>query len=96
MALWNYASPGESAPSRSVTVHFQHTNAGSVAVWRLDAEHGDFHRTYAKMGSPAYPTRAQIQQLREATEIPSPETQALKNGELTLEIPPGLVLIELK
>jgi xylan 1,4-beta-xylosidase len=96
MALWNYASPGESAPSRSVTVHFQHTNAGSVAVWRLDAEHGDFHRTYAKMGSPAYPTRAQIQQLREATEIPSPETQALKNGELTLEIPPGLALIELK
>jgi xylan 1,4-beta-xylosidase len=63
----------------------------------VDAEHGDFHRAYEKMGSPAYPTRTQIQQLRQATELPSPEAHVLKNGELTLEIPaPGLVLIELK
>jgi xylan 1,4-beta-xylosidase len=97
MALWNYASPGQSGQARSVTVRFQHTNARNVAVWRVDAEHGDFHRAYEKMGSPAYPTRTQIQQLRQATELPSPEAHVLKNGELTLEIPaPGLVLIELK
>jgi xylan 1,4-beta-xylosidase len=97
MALWNYASPGQSGQARSVTVRFQHTNARNVAVWRVDAEHGDFHRTYEKMGSPAYSTRTQIQQLRQATELPSPEAHVLKNGELTLEIPaPGLVLIELK
>jgi xylan 1,4-beta-xylosidase len=97
MALWNYASPGQTGPSRSVTVCFQHTTARSVALWRLDAEHGDFHRIYAKMGSPAYPTQVQVQQLRQATEISAPENHTLKNDELTFEIPaPGLVLIELK
>lgn len=97
MALWNYAPPGQSGPSKSVTIRFQHTNATSASVWRLDAEHGDFHRTYAKMGSPAYPTQAQVKQLRQTTEISTPETRVLKNEQLTLEIPsPGLVLIELR
>jgi xylan 1,4-beta-xylosidase len=49
------------------------------------------------MGTPAYPTPAQIHELRRATEMSAPETRALKNNELTLEIPAqGLVLIELK
>jgi len=97
MALWNYAPPGQSGPVKSFTVRFQHTRAKQVSVWRLDAEHGDFHRAYEKMGSPAYPTRLQIEQLRHAAESPAPDTQALKNGELNLEIPaPGLVLIELR
>ena len=97
MALWNYASPGQTGASRSVTVRFQHITASNVAVWRLDAKHGDFHNAYAKMGSPAYLTQAQVQQLRQAAEIPTPETRALKNDELTFEIPAqGLVLIELK
>ena len=97
MALWNYASPGQSGPSKRVTVRFQHTQATSASVWRLDAEHGDFHRTYAKMGSPAYPTQAQLKQLRQTTEISTPETRVLKNEQLTLEVPsPGLVLIELR
>jgi xylan 1,4-beta-xylosidase len=96
MALWNYAPPGQSGPSKSVTVRFQHTVAASATLWRLDAEHEDFHDAYAKMGSPAYPTPAQIHELRKATEMVAPETRALKN-ELTLEIPArGLVIIELK
>jgi xylan 1,4-beta-xylosidase len=78
-------------------VRFQHTAAASAALWRLDAEHEDFHDAYVKMGAPAYPTSAQIHELRKATEMSAPETRALKNNELTLEIPAqGLVLIELK
>ena len=78
-------------------MRFQHTTGKSVALWRLDAQHGDFHDAYAKMGSPAYPTQAQIHELRRSTEIAAPETHTLKNNELTLEIPAqGLVLIELK
>jgi xylan 1,4-beta-xylosidase len=97
MALWNYAPPGQSGPGKSVTVRLQHIIAGSAALWRLDAEHEDFHDAYAKMGSPAYPTQAQIHQLRRATEMSAPEARALKNNELTLEIPAqGLVLVELK
>ncbi len=97
MALWNYASPAQSGSGKSVTVRFQHIAAASASLWRLDAEHEDFHDAYAKMGTPAYPTPAQIHELRRATEMSAPETRALKNNELTLEIPAqGLVLIELK
>jgi xylan 1,4-beta-xylosidase len=97
MALWNYVSPGQSGRQKSVTLRFQHTSARSVAMWRLDADHGDFHRAYEKMGSPAYPTRKEVQQLRQAAEMPAPEPTSLKDGELTVEIPsPGLVLLEIE
>jgi xylan 1,4-beta-xylosidase len=97
MALWNYASPGQSGPSKSVTLRLQHAAAVAATLWRLDAEHEDFHETYAKMGSPAYPTPPQIHELRRAAEMSVPESRVVKNNELTVEIPAqGLVLIELK
>jgi xylan 1,4-beta-xylosidase len=98
MAVWNYAPPGVAGTAKSVTVRFQHTNVKQASVWRLDAEHGDFHRAYENMGSPPYPTRGQIDQLRRAVESSSAaETKTLRNSELTLEIPaPGLMLIELR
>jgi hypothetical protein len=49
------------------------------------------------MGSPRYPTRSQIQQLREAAELPAAETHPLENNQLTLTLPThGLALVELK
>jgi xylan 1,4-beta-xylosidase len=96
VALWNYASPGQTGAPKKVAVRFQHTNAKKVSLWRVDADHGDFHRAYAQMGSPASPTQVQIQQLRRAVETTA-ETSALKNSELEVQIPSsGLVLIELK
>jgi xylan 1,4-beta-xylosidase len=49
------------------------------------------------MGSPQYPTQKQIQELRQAAELPAPERQSLKNGELKLTLPAhGLAVIEVK
>jgi xylan 1,4-beta-xylosidase len=49
------------------------------------------------MGSPPYPTAAQLKALRKAAEIPAPEVQKLNRGALTVTIPPdGLALIELR
>jgi len=49
------------------------------------------------MGSPAYPTQAQIQQLRKAAELPAPESHDLKSGELMVTLPAyGLALVEVK
>jgi xylan 1,4-beta-xylosidase len=49
------------------------------------------------MGSPRYPTPKQIRELRQAAELPAPEKHSLKNGKLTLTLPPqGLAVIELK
>jgi len=97
MAVWNYAPPGQSGPAKTFTVHFQHIGAKSVTLWRLDSDHGDYHRTYEQMGSPAYPTSTQVQQLREAAADSTPETLPLNNGELSITVPaPALIVMELK
>ena len=49
------------------------------------------------MGSPVYPTQAQLQTLRDAVVIGAPEVQELKGGELNLTLPAnGLAVIEIK
>jgi xylan 1,4-beta-xylosidase len=98
MALWNYSAPGQGGLPKNITVRFEHTSAIKALLWRVDADHGDFHRVYAKMGSPVSPTQIQVQQLRQTIRSATgAETLAVKNSELKVEIPsPGLVLIELK
>jgi xylan 1,4-beta-xylosidase len=53
--------------------------------------------TWRAMGSPQYPTRAQLDRIREAAELAPPELRKLgPSGELMLELPPeGVALIEL-
>jgi xylan 1,4-beta-xylosidase len=97
LALWNYAPPDQAGSTRAVTLQFKNAKLRRATISRLDHEHGDFHSVYEKMDSPRYPTRAQIQDLSTAAEIPGPETRKLKNDELVLTLPAhSLVLIELK
>jgi xylan 1,4-beta-xylosidase len=97
LAVWNYAPPEQTGFPRTVTLRLKSTSAKRALVSRLDHDHGDFHSTYEKMGSPRYPTKAQLQELRRATELPAPETRVIENGELTFTLPgQGLALIELK
>jgi xylan 1,4-beta-xylosidase len=66
-------------------------------VWRVDSAHGDMHAAYAQMGSPRYPTMAQLKLLRAAAELPAAETLSIKDATLSLTLPNhGLALIELK
>jgi xylan 1,4-beta-xylosidase len=63
----------------------------------VDREHGDPHPAYEKMGSPVYPTMAQIQKLRESVQPGPPEVQDLKDGELHLTLPrDGLAVIAVR
>jgi xylan 1,4-beta-xylosidase len=97
MAVWNYASPDQPGSTRAFIVRFKNTKAQQAQVWRLDSDHGDVHSVYDKMGAPRYPTQAELQQLRSASELSAPETHDIKNGELSLDVPAhGLVLVELK
>jgi xylan 1,4-beta-xylosidase len=65
-----------------------------VEIWRLDADHGNVLKAYDAIGRPAFPSREQITQLRNAGKPSPPEQSALKDGSLTITIPPhGLVLI---
>jgi hypothetical protein len=48
------------------------------------------------MGRPSFPTRAQIETLREAARMPRAETRPLASGNLTLTLEPhALALIEI-
>jgi xylan 1,4-beta-xylosidase len=97
LALWNYAPPGEDGAPKIFTLRLKGTNAEHAFISRVDHDHGDFRSTYEKMGSPRYPTQEEIRQLRQATDLPPPEDQPIKNGQVTITIPAqGLAVIELK
>jgi xylan 1,4-beta-xylosidase len=97
IAVWNYAPPERAGPAKSVTLRFTGGRYKRAIVYAVDPSHGDVQAAYQKMGSPAYPTRMQIQQLKKAAELPGPETRDLKNGELTLTLPSyGLALVGVK
>ncbi len=97
LAVWNYAPPGQSGSPRTVTLQLKNTKLRRATIALLDREHGDYHSAYEKMGSPQYPTQAQMRELRKATELPDPETRGLKNNELTIALPAqSLAVMELK
>jgi xylan 1,4-beta-xylosidase len=97
VAVWNYAPPEEAGVPRTVTVQFKGGAAAHAMIWRVDGEHGDMHHAYEKMGSPRYPTAAQIESLRTAAKLPAPEKKDLHEGVLTLTLPShGLAVIEVK
>ena len=97
VAVWNYAPPETPGSPRTITLRFKGTAAEDALVSVVDPQHGDIHPAYEKMGSPRYPTSAQIRELRKASELAAPEARHLQNGELTLTLPSyGLAVITLK
>jgi xylan 1,4-beta-xylosidase len=108
IALWNYAPPfGTGATytpppanvgsAKRFALNLVGISPNATAqIWRLDADHGNVIKTYDEMGRPAFPTRDQILQLRAAGRLSTPQNLAIKNGTLTISVPPqGLVLISL-
>jgi xylan 1,4-beta-xylosidase len=102
VAVWNYSPPTEPGAKeaespKTVTLKFKGHSAMHAVVFRVDSEHGDMRSAYEKMGTPRYPTEAQIETLRSAARLPSPESREVQNGELTLTLPShGLAVIEIK
>jgi xylan 1,4-beta-xylosidase len=95
IALWNYADPGPGGTPTTTSLRLQHVAARSARLWRLDADHGDAGGEYVRMGSPTYPTRAQLAQLIKASELPPAKAVAIRNNGLSVTLPPhGLAIIE--
>ncbi|HVP55700.1 MAG TPA: glycosyl hydrolase family 39 [Candidatus Eisenbacteria bacterium] len=97
VALWNLVEPEETGAPKRVQVEFHNTNpSGTVLISRADETHGNTLAAYRSMGSPGYPTQAQVEQINREGELPPPQATALKNGKIELEIPAnGLALVEL-
>src|SRR6266853_1682432 len=94
LAVWNYAEIGSTPQARRVVLTLKNIAARTASVQSLDAEHGNVHPAYQRMGSPRYPTQRQLAELRAAAALPAPVVRPLEAGALSLEIPPdGLVLV---
>jgi xylan 1,4-beta-xylosidase len=78
-----------------VTLKLVHSAARSAHVQMMDLERGNVLVAYEKMGSPRYPTEAQLAQLRTAAALGAPEKHAIgSGGTLSLDIPAhGLVIV---
>ena len=98
IALWNTPVIGGGGEPKEVVLQLNSLKGRQRAtVYRVDADHGSLLKTYASMGSPAYPTPAQILTLRQASQLPTPETFAIRNGQIALRLAPdALVLIEVR
>jgi xylan 1,4-beta-xylosidase len=88
VAVWNLVPPDQIGSAKTVIMKIKNLGGARHAyISRADGEHGDPRPVYEKMGSPIYPTPAQLQKLREPGVSLSPETRELKGGELSLTLP---------
>jgi len=97
IAVWNLFLPEDRGIEKTITLHFKGIPQGGVArVTMVDREHGSPLPAYEKMGQPAFPTRAQIEELRKAAALPAAESRPIRNGALTLKLQPhALALVEI-
>ena len=96
VAIWNLVDPGKSGSTERVRLNFAGIPGdAAVAISRVDNDHGNVLPAYRAMGSPVYPTPAQVEQLNLQTRLPPPDRTHLDGGHLDLELQPNaLVLIE--
>jgi xylan 1,4-beta-xylosidase len=97
IAAWNLSAPEAGGESKDINLQFDSlTGSHRATVSRLDADHGSLTNAYVAMGSPMYPTPAQIQSLKTAAQLPVPESITIRNGTLALHLAPkALVVIEI-
>jgi xylan 1,4-beta-xylosidase len=90
IAVWNYFPPEQAGTERRFRLEF----AGAVPKLHMrvvDREHGSALTAWEAMGSPAFPSRRQLQELRKAAEL----APAVPIGAATITLPPhALALIE--
>lgn len=87
IAVWNYAAPEEAGRPRRFLMSGLPKKQYKVTI--LDRDHGSALDTWQKMGSPATPTRAQQEQLRQAA------TNLAHSNSSALVLPPhSLAILE--
>jgi xylan 1,4-beta-xylosidase len=97
IAVWNLFLPEDRGAPKVVTLHFRGVpSLGTARVTVVDAEHGSPLPAYEKMGSPPFPTRSQIEELRKAAALPAAKSRPIANGSLTINLQPhALALVEI-
>jgi xylan 1,4-beta-xylosidase len=98
IALWNLFLPEEPGHAKQVALSIRGlTGSHHAMISRVDDTHGSLLNAYKAMGRPQSPTLAEIERLREAAQLGSPETQDVEGGQLMIAVPPqGLAVIEIQ
>jgi xylan 1,4-beta-xylosidase len=100
IAVWNLVDPNKEGkvigPTKHIQLHFTGLPAGATAtISRVDYQHGNTLALYKKMGSPQYPTMAQVAQLNKESALPPPTQRKIVDGHLDLTLEPNaLVLVK--
>jgi xylan 1,4-beta-xylosidase len=97
VAVWNLVEPDQKGSSQHVRLEFRNLSASAeVLISRVDETHSNTLAAFKAIGSPRYPTQAQIEQLNRESQLAKPEAVTLKDGALELDIPVnGLVLLQI-
>ena len=100
VAVWNLVDMDKLAQGAPLSLQLNFRGISPTAeltIQRVDATHGNPMTAYKAMGSPRYPTQAQVEALNKASTLPEPERQKLVNGTLELNLPVnGLAVIEVQ
>src|SRR3984893_9366751 len=98
IALWNLFLPEEHGHAKQVALSIRGlTGSHHAVISRVDDTHGSLLNAYEAMGRPQSPTLAEMERLREAAQLGSPETQDVEGGQLMITLPPqGLAVIEIQ
>jgi len=98
IALWNLVDPGTNGGEAARRLAFRGLRPGALLrITRIDDRHGSSLAAYEAMGRPRYPSRAQVEALNHAAEMP-PATRRHLDADNTLPLTLSvneLVLIEI-
>jgi xylan 1,4-beta-xylosidase len=94
IAVWNIVGPGSKGAEKTVRLDFAGVPGGAaITLSRVDGRHGDPMPAYRAMGSPQYPTVAQVAKLNAASALPAPTQEHLDGSHLTLQLEPNALAL---
>jgi xylan 1,4-beta-xylosidase len=98
IAVWNLSLPDDPGQPKNLTIHLAGLKGNrKIEISQLDPDHGSPLPAYHAMGDPASPTMQQYTELKKAAQLPPPHAENLRNGSISLTLPPkSLFLIEIR
>jgi xylan 1,4-beta-xylosidase len=87
IVVWNLVDPDQHGDEKTMELTFTGVRAdAAITLRRVDDNHGNILKAYSALGSPRYPTPAQVKEMNRASALTPPEQAKLKEGKLTLQV----------
>src|SRR5215472_14641204 len=98
IAAWNLVDPDQQGPGKLLRFKFRGISpSAAVSIRYVDSWHSNTLAAYRALGSPRYPTQAQVQEINRLAEVPDVKLTNLNNVSLDLNLSAnGLAVIEVE